>query len=180
ALPAQPGLQRPHRARPLLSRLRRADGAFRRGVAGLDPPGDLRGHGGGHRERGPPAARPLWTAVRARVPSVPRDAPRRPHGELRHGSPAHLPRGARAVAQLRAVARAAEGRPWTRARALAVARMDAARRKAALDEAAGLLTAAPDGAERVARRVLDATPGDPNPTPILRAALPRQREADEA
>ena len=42
-----------------------ADGAFRRGPAGPDPPGLLRANGRGHRGRGAPPARLLRPAVRA-------------------------------------------------------------------------------------------------------------------
>ena len=51
------------RHRPLLSRLRRAHGALRFGPAGPDPPGDLRIHDRGHRERGTPIARVLRIAL---------------------------------------------------------------------------------------------------------------------
>ena len=55
---------RPRRDRPLLPRLRRADGALRRGAAGPRAPRVLRAHGRGHRGRGAPAARLLRPAVR--------------------------------------------------------------------------------------------------------------------
>ena len=50
ALRARPALHLlPRRHRPLLPRLRRADGALRRGAAGPRPPRDLRAHGRRHR-----------------------------------------------------------------------------------------------------------------------------------
>ena len=65
ALRARPELHlRPRRDRPLLPRLRRAHGAFRRGAAGPRAPRVLREHGRGHRGRGAPAARVLRPAVR--------------------------------------------------------------------------------------------------------------------
>ena len=64
----RPGLHlRPRRHRPLLPRLRRADGAFRRGPAGPRPPRDLRADGRGHRRRRCGAARLLRPALRRRT-----------------------------------------------------------------------------------------------------------------
>ena len=65
AFRARPALHlRPRRHRPLLPRLRGADGALRRGAARPRPPGVLRAHGRGHRRRGAAPAGLLRPAVR--------------------------------------------------------------------------------------------------------------------
>ena len=61
------------------------------------------------RGRGPPPARLLRPAVRGRLPQVLRKRPRGAHRQLRAGAPADLQGRGRALARLRAVARAAEG-----------------------------------------------------------------------
>ena len=107
----RPGLHlRPRRARPLLSRLCRADGAFRRRAARPRPPGDLRADGRRSRGRGAAAARLSRPAVRGGLPALLRERAGGAHRELRAGAPADQPRGARPVARLRALARPAEGR----------------------------------------------------------------------
>lgn len=58
--------------------------------------------------------------------------------------------------------------------------MDAATQKTTLGSAASLLASDPKGAEREARRVLEAAPSDPNATLILGAALRRQGRASDA
>ncbi len=93
---------------PLLCRLCRADGAFRRGAAGpvhrviherlIDDP----------EARDPRAARLSRPALRAGLPALPRDRARRAHRQLRAGPPPDQPRRRRPVARLRALARSAK------------------------------------------------------------------------
>ncbi len=75
---------------PVLPRLRRPHGPFRRGPAGPDPPRFLRADGRRHRGRGPPPAGLLRTALRTGVPAFLRERTSRPDGELRAGPPADL------------------------------------------------------------------------------------------
>ena len=73
------------------------------------PPRHLRAHGRGHRSGSAQAARVLRSAVRAGLPAFLRERAPGAHGERRAGPPPDLPGRRRAVAALRAVARAAQG-----------------------------------------------------------------------
>ena len=89
---------RPRRHRPLLPRLRRADGALRRRAAGPGASRDLRTHGRRHRRRGAPPARLLRPAVRRALPALLRERARRAHRQLGAGAPPDLSRGRRSLA----------------------------------------------------------------------------------
>ena len=103
ALRARPELHlRPRRARPVLRRLRRADGAFRCGAARPRASRVLRTHGRGHRGRGAAPARVLRTAVRGGGAAFSRKPARGAHRKLRTGASADFSRRFGAMASLRA------------------------------------------------------------------------------
>ena len=112
ALRPRPGLHlRPRGPRPLLPRLRRADGALRRGAAGPRPP--RASTSGWSRTPRPRCAGCSTTAASPfedALPALLRERARGAHRQLRAGALADLPRRRRPLAQLRAVARAARDR----------------------------------------------------------------------
>src|SRR5207244_4012654 len=99
---------RPGGRGPLLSRLRRADGALRPGAPRKGAPRPLRIAGREYRERSARTARVLRPAVRGAVPALLRKRARGAHRQFRAGAPTDLPRRAGAVASLRTVARTLE------------------------------------------------------------------------